>query len=189
MKPIVHGEVKNLALNLNGYKEKLKAIQETFNGTIFSHDGNEEVNILVLLSQAINYYKKEIFGLALLEYMKLPNNQNNDLILWVPFELEFKGCFIKDQEEKLIKMTGGTFKIKVELTFTIPKQITGRSIKHDDGSIKAESVNMHIKEGLESHLVIKNNNEIDFFVTENQQTRKLQTLLTYDPKTDTFTKG
>ena len=110
MKPIIHGEVRNVVLNFNSDIEKLKTIQETYNGVIFNNDCSEETNILILLGKAINQYKKEIFGLALLEYMKIINNQANDIILWVPFDLEFNGCYIKVDEEKLSKLTIATLK-------------------------------------------------------------------------------
>lgn len=189
MKPIVHGEVKNIVLNLSSNEEKLKTIQENYKGAIFNNDSSEETNILIIIGKAINRYKREIFGLALMEYMRLTHNQSDDIVLWVPFDLEFNGCYVRDEQDKLIRLTTAAFEVKVELTFIQPQNVMGRSLKHADGSIKAESLNLQINEGLQSHLVIKNNNDIDFFVTQNQETRKLETLFTYDPKTDKFTKG
>lgn len=188
IKPVIHDEVKNLVLTLDCHEEKTKEIQKIFDNIIFNNDCSEESNILILLKKAIHVYSKEIFSLSLLEYMKLAERKSNNLILWIPFELGFNECYIKDEKANMIKLFHAAFQVKVQLVFILPQNISGRSIKHTNGMIKAESVDIQTSEGLESHIIIRDNCEIDFFVTENQQTRKLETLFTYNPKTDKFTK-
>jgi len=189
IKPIIHREVRNVVMSFAADEGTLKVIQESYTGEVFE-DGNDELplNALVVFDQAIDTYKKDVFGLALFEYMKLTGQNKDSIIIWPEFGLKFNGYYIKNSVGERIELLDAKFNVKVEFRFIIPEVISGRSLKHADGSTKADSFDIQIKKGLESHMVVKNDSKIDFFVTENKQTRKMQTLFTYDPKTDKITK-
>lgn len=188
IKPEFFYEVDNVVLNIGAKGKKLKAITESFNGEIFRIDHEKPEKILVLFADAMYKHRKEIFNLALIEYLRMKDTYDKDIItLWPPFGLKFEGYYTKHFEER-IQIFNAQFNVKVIFRFVVPEQISGRSIKHSDGSIKADSLDIQIKDGLESHMVVRSDSEVDFFITENKQTRKLETLFTYDPKTDTFSK-
>jgi hypothetical protein len=175
-------------LTLAARGKKLKAINECFDGEIFRNDHQDAEKILVLFADAMYKHRKEIYGLAMIEYLRMKHTYEKDMVtLWPPFGLKFDGYYIKYLEER-IPITNAQFNVKVIFRFVIPEQISGRSIKHSDGTVKADAFDIQVKDGLESHMVVRSNTEVDFFVTENKQTRKLETLFTYDPKTDKFSK-
>jgi hypothetical protein len=188
IKPIFHYQVDNVVMSFAANEDRLKIINKDYTGEVFRGDKVIPESILEVFADAMQKHPREIFGLALIEYFKMKNTHSKDMVtLWPPFGLKFEGYYIKHLGER-IDLLDAQFNVRVDFKFVIPKKISGRSIKHLDGSVKADSFDIQIKDGLESHMIIKSDSEADFFVTENEQTRKLQTLFAFDPKTGKITK-
>ncbi len=188
IKPIFHYEVDNVVMSFAADEKRLKTINENYTGEVFRSNKKNPENIRVVFADAMQKHPREIFSLALLEYFKMKDTHNKEIVtLWPLFGLKFEGYFIEHLGER-IELLDAQFNVRVDFKFVVPEQISGRTLKHADGSVKADSFEIQIKQGLESHMIVKNDSEVDFFVTENKQTRKLQTLFTFDPKTDKVTK-
>jgi len=79
--------------------------------------------------------------------------------------------------------------VLVKFGFVYPQLISGRTLKDYKGDIKANSINIKVNENIETHMIIKPNEGLDFYLTEKETTHKLKTLFTYNPKTDKITKS
>lgn len=187
LKPEILPILNNATLSFDANEKTLTKIRKTFQGEIFNTDDNSVTNINNIISEAIGQYKREIFGLALFEWMKIDNKTNEEIIFPVSFNLRFYKYYIKGNKGEKIALLDGTFSVLMKFGFIYP-QITGRTLKDSTGNTKANSMDIQMADNLESHIIIKNNSQMDFFVTENKELKKLETLFTYNPKTDTIIK-
>jgi hypothetical protein len=188
LKPEILRIVNNAVLNFDATEENLNELQKTFTGEIFNESDNSSTNINIVLDEAITKYRREIFALALFEWMKMENKNNEEITFPVKFGLQFSGSYIIGLNNERITLLSGTFDVLVKFGFIYPQMISGRTLKDKNGNIKANTINVKIKDNLESEMIIKDNEISEFYVTEDMQTRKLETLFTYNPKTDKITK-
>ena len=69
-----------------------------------------------------------------------------------------------------------------------PIILEGRKIKRGEDNI-AKSITIDVGKNLKSDIIINNNNEFEFFVTDDKgETEKLETMFIYNSKTDTFSR-
>lgn len=188
LKPEILRIVNNAVLNFDATEENLNEIQKTFTGEIFNESDNSSTNINIVLDEAITKYRREIFALALFEWMKMENKNNEEITFPVNFGLQFSGSYIIGLNNERITLLSGTFDVLVKFGFIYPQMVSGRTLKDKNGNVKANTINVKIKDNLESEMIIKDNEISEFYVTEDMQTRKLETLFTYNPKTDKITK-
>jgi hypothetical protein len=187
LKPEILPIINNAVLNFDATEETLVKIRETFQGEVFNKDDDSIANITKVILEAIEKYKREIFALALIEWMKIKHESDDEKTFPVNFGLTFHKYYIKGDNNEKITLLDGNFDVLVKFGFISP-QLTGRTLKDSQGITKANSVDIKMADNLESHMIIKNNNEVDFYVTENEEVKKLQTLFTYNPKTNKITK-
>lgn len=188
LKPIISRTISNVVLNFNANETQLIEIKKTFTGEVFFEKNNTAQDIKIVIDDALEKYKKEIFGLVLIHWMKAKNKDDEDAIHQINIGLKFHDFFIKDVTGNFIELLESTFDIPVKFVYELP-QISGRTLKDSKGNTKANSLDIKIKDNVESHMIIKPNNELDFYLTENKETRKLKSLFSYNPKTDKITKS
>jgi len=188
LKPQILPQISNVVLTLDADEEKLSKIQTTFNGIIFSTDNDElEINLTHQIFETIDKFKREVFAQSLIHWMKMEKIENEEITFPINLNLNFNRHYIKGNNDEKIILQNCNFDILVKFDFIFP-ELSGRSLKHFDGKIKANSLDVKMNDNLESHMIIKNDSEIDIYITENKEIRKLETLLKYDPKTKQFTK-
>lgn len=188
IKPEILPIINNSVLHFDSSEDNLKEIQKIFNGEIYSDIDNSVTSMNIILYDAIIKYRREIFGLALFKWMKMSNKNNEEITFPVNFGLQFSNSYIVGLNNDRIILLNGTFDVLVKFRFIYPQMISGRSLKDKNGIVKANTVNVKIEDNLESEMIIRNNEVSEFYVTENKETRKLETLFVYDPKTDKITK-
>lgn len=188
LKPEILPIINNSVLHFDSSEENLKEIQKIFNGEIYNETDGLITSINIILNEAIIKYRREIFGLALFEWMKMDNKNNEEITFPVNFGLQFSNSYILGLNNERITLLNGTFDVLVKFGFIYPQMISGRTLKDKNGVVKANSIKVKIKDNLESEMIVRDDEVSEFYVTENEQTRKLETLFIYDPKTDKITK-
>ena len=188
IKPEILPIINNAVLTFDTDEETLSKFEKTCTDNIYRKDYKEPEKIQDILFEAIGKYTKEIFSLALFEWMKMENKDKEEVTFPVNFGLNFHDCYVKTENQIKIELLSGSFDVLVKFGFVYPELISGRTLKDSKGSTKAKTVDIKIKDDLESHMIIKPNNDFDFYVTDKGTTRKLETLFTYNPKTDKLIK-
>ncbi|PJJ09827.1 restriction endonuclease [Flavobacterium sp. 1] len=188
LKPEILPIINNSILHFDSSEDNLKEIQKIFKGEIYNEIDNSVTNINIILNDAIIKYRREIFGLALFEWMKMDNKNNEEITFPVNFGLQFSNSYILGLNNEHITLLNGTFDVLVKFGFIYPQMISGRTLKDKNGIVKANTINVKIEDNLESEMIIRDDEVSEFYVTENKQTRKLETLFIYNPKTNKITK-
>lgn len=179
--------INKAVITFDADEETLEQVQKNFTGEIFRFKKRKPEKLEELLFEAIGKHRKEIFGLALFKWMKIKDKDRDEMTFPVDFNLTFYDYYIKHNKEK-IRLLDGSFEVVVKFGFIYPQLISGRALKDSTGSTKANSIDIKIQDDLESHMIIKPDEGLDFYVTDKGTTRKLETLFTYDPKTDKISK-
>lgn len=188
IKPEILPIISNAILTFNADEKTLAEITENYDGEIYREGNDLPVNIKNVAFEAVKKHPKEIFGLALLQWMKTKEKNDNEMILPVKFDLTFDGYYFKKSNEEKIRLLNGNFEVMVKFCFVYPQLISGRTLKDSKGDIKANSINIKVNENVETNMIIKPNEGLDFYLSENETTHKLKTLFTYNPKTNKITK-
>jgi hypothetical protein len=188
LKPEILPIISNAVLTFDTDEKTLAEFQEGYEGEIYKYGVDKAEDLKNVVFESLRKYPKEIFSLALLQWMKSKDKNEKEMIFPVGFELNFVGYYLKVSNERKVRLLNGTFEVLVKFGFIYPQLISGRILKDSKGETKANTINIKVKENVETEMVIKPNEELDFYLTENQTTRKLETLFIYDPKTDKITK-
>lgn len=189
IKPELLPIINNAILTFEADEKSLSEIKEGYDGEIFQEGSDFVKNLKDIAFDAVRKNPKEFFGLALLQWMKSKEKNEKEMIFPINFELTFHDYYFKKSNEEKIKLLKGEFEVLIKFGFVVPQLISGRTFKDSNGKTKANSVNIQVKENVETDIVIKPNEGLDIYLTENEKTQKLKTLFTYNPKTDKITKS
>jgi hypothetical protein len=189
IKPQLLPIINNAVLTFETDEDSLKELKENYDGEIYQ-EGNDLVkNLKDIAFEAVGKKPKDFFGLALFQWMKSKEKNEKEMIFPVSFELTFQNYYYKKSNGEKIKLLKGEFEVLIKFGFIVPELISGRTFKDSKGETKANSVNIKVKENVETEIIIKPNEGLDIYLTENQKTEKLQTLFSYNPETDNITKS
>lgn len=188
IKPEILPIISNAVLTFDADEKTINEIKENYDGEIYRAGNDFAENIKTVVFEAVGNHQKDIFGLALLQWMKAKEKNDKEMIFPIKFDLTFDGYYFKKSSDEKIRLLNGNFEVLVKFGFVNPQLISGRTLKDSKGDTKANSINIKVNENVETHMIIKPDEGLDFYLTENQTTHKLKTLFTYNPKTDKITK-
>lgn len=181
---------KDVVLYLDNDDEKyLKEVNSKFNKLLFQKNTSNSINIDSFLIESIKLNKEKLWVSALLEWMRLDDSKKMDAF-FIPFRLHFKEMVIYSFDNKEITLLGLEAKINVQFLKKPALIRCGNSLQDASGDVKANTISLDIGSGHTGDVILDKNQKASFYLTnELGETEKMVVLLTYDPKTDTFSKG
>ncbi len=180
---------RHITLDEN-FKHLYENIDFTFRGIIINTTNNQKINIDDLFSNNLREYQHQIQNLALIQWMRLDKAEKSkdEKTIIVKLELLFEHFAIENIQGNRIPLIKGTCDVEINLKKIYPTKISSRLIKYSDNTIKAQSINIKLDDKTESEVIIKPNEEFDFYVSENNSFIKLEKLGVYNPNTNLYTK-
>lgn len=180
-------ELKNRVIRLDEKnKDSYDVLIKTFKGILIDNQTKKSYYLDYFFWNEINIQKYELQKIAMLDWMKVENKNDKEIIIPITCTIEFKDFYIEDDLQNKISIIEGSCDIDVMFTYKY-LATTGRIIKHADESIKAHSINIKMDNESETELILKPNDEFDIYLTEDKNTIKLEKLFKYNPKTNEIT--
>lgn len=196
--PPIHNLVSNI---LPQYGNRIITLDEnfihlfeneniSFTGIIINTISDEKINIDNLFSNNLREYQSQIQNLALIQWMHLDNEEKNknEKTIIVKLELLFEHFAVENSKGERIPIIKGSCDAEIVFKKIHPTKISSRLIKFSDDTVKAQSVNIKLDDKTESEIIIKPNEEFDFYVSDNKSFIRLDKLGVYNPKTRQYTK-
>jgi len=189
------GKVSPLLLEINkvnpdyqitlGSNNILKESDFIFDNDIIEHRTDKKVCVYEFLEPLFKLSDKGLQGLAFHHYMKNKKNIESSPTFTATLALNFSPAsyYVQNVRNIKIDVTRIEFTIVMNLV-KLQSEKSGRVIKNNDNSIKAYSVILKLDENSESELIIKPNNDISYYHTENKEIKQLKTLFQYDAVAD-----
>jgi uncharacterized protein YqgV (UPF0045/DUF77 family) len=175
---------ENIVLYIDSNDEALiKETLQSFDSMIRFNAEPKEVHLGTLLANYVNSQKQFFWKWGLLEWMKLPDSKRDEPI-GLSFQLGIQESYILDTNKDRINLNGlsTTIKVKFKQTPAIIKD--ARTLIDSKGIPKANAVQIDMGHNLTSDIVVDSNSKTEVFVTDKEgQTKKLQHLFTFNPKT------
>lgn len=168
-----------------GSDETLEESDFIFDNEIIQYGTDKRISVYHFLEPLLKLSDKGLQGLAFHHYMKNKENIDESPSFIATLSLNFSSSsyFVHNVKKIKIEVTRLEFTIVMDL-IKLYSEKSGRVIKNGDNSIKAYSVLLKIDENSESELIIKPNNEISYYHTENKKIKELKTLFQYDALAD-----
>jgi hypothetical protein len=147
-----------------------------------------EVHLGTLLAEYVNSQKQFFCNWGLLEWMKL-NESKRDQPIGLSFQLGLQNSFILGASKENVNLKGLSTTIKVRFKQTPAIIKDARTLIDSKGIPKANAVKIDMGHDLTSDIVVDGNSKTEIFLTDKKgQTKKLQHLFTFNPKTGKLTK-
>ncbi|GAA0876035.1 hypothetical protein GCM10009118_24450 [Wandonia haliotis] len=173
-------------LYLDTTQKVLDIISKGFNGVVYREKVNEPIKIESLLIETIYNNKSDIKKSAIIEWIKLEETKK-DKSFPIQFELYVNDLYIKPTENEKIKLSRLESSVYVKFVERNATILSGRIVKGSKESDITKSITVDVGGNLKSDIIIDKNEEITLFATnENDESQKLKTLFTYNPKTKKF---
>jgi len=183
---IYYQEFRNPELYLEAEEDKLYEIQTEFDQMIIRGNGAEPLPVQTVLTEAVKEHEKELWALSMMQWMKLKDTDR-----FKPFEIQmrvsFTNCFIQHRGQN-VYLFSIVFSMPVQFVEKEAPITGGRQLASSDGKLKAKTITIDAGSGYAGDIVVNNKNELNFFIKdEDGNTKKMEVLASYDPKTDKFT--
>ena len=172
---------------LDANKEDLEIISKQYDQLIYREDSKNPIKVTEILVDAVSKNIKTVWNCALIEWLRLDDSKKEDSFP-VGFRLRFNDSYIKTDRKGETKLLWLESSVMVRFIKRDPIILEGRKIKRGEDNI-AKSITIDVGKNLKSDIIINNNNEFEFFVTDDKgETEKLETMFIYNSKTDTFSR-
>nr|WP_315203578.1 restriction endonuclease [uncultured Flavobacterium sp.] len=176
---------ENRTISLNGdniNQDIINSVEKTFTGIIKDTKTNKSIHIDDAFAIGIKAQQREIQNMAMINWMDLKDKNIDEIIIPIGYDIIFTDYHVEDTEGNKVQLLKGSCDVEVQLTYKF-LEATGRIIKNLDETEKAKSINIKMGDKTESEFIIKPNEEVNIYLTENENTIKLETLYTYNTKT------
>lgn len=167
-------------------REYLNDLLKGFDGLIRFRNG-PPIHVANLLTDNVNQNKETFWKYGLLEWMRL-NEQSRFEPILLNFKLQFKEAYILSKNEEETELLGIETGVEIQFKETEAVISDAKTLEDSSGNFKANAISIKASSGLTTDIVVGNNDKTEFYITDsNGLTKKLETLLRYDPETDSFT--
>lgn len=162
----------------------------TFRGIIINTVTNEKIDIDILFATKLRENQNQIQQYALIQWMQLDATEKSKLekTIIVKLELLFEKFSVENSKGERIPILKGSCDVEIVLKKLNPVKVSSRLIKYSDESLKAQSIKIKLDDNTESEMIVRPNDEFDFYSSVENTIIKLDKLGVYDTKTNLFTK-
>ncbi|HOZ14667.1 MAG TPA: restriction endonuclease [Tenuifilaceae bacterium] len=154
---------------------------------IYNQTNDSPKHLDYYILEAIKENKDRIWNVAIIQWLTLDEEKKFDSFQ-INFNIQFQGLYAKvnDLNINLLGVNSGVYVKFKERPANI---IDARVLRDNNNKILANSISIDVNSKVISDIIINKEKKTSFFETnQNDESIKLQTLFTYDPKTKEFKK-
>lgn len=181
-------EKLNSTMFLDASEDKLKEISKEYDGLVYHLNYDKSIKLLSILDDFLEKNKRYLMNMFFIEWIKLPQDEKDEMFS-VKLNFSFNDVFIKTDNNETINLFGLELILSVISYKKDLNIVEGRILKDQNENCIARSIKIDIGANLNNEVILSENNELSFFLTnELGETQKLSKLFSFDPKTNKFNK-